>query len=178
MKVVTVSETNPQYIIAGTGSRKLVLDKEKYLEMADKISVLLVEAKAEHGDNLLVISGMAEGFDEVLAGSALLEGVSLLAAIPNHGYGDYYWKRNSLMGLDRTVPFTILTDYARSTGGVHYVCNNIYENGKHSNFIRNEWMADRANIVWVYNPTSRGTKHCYEYCLKNDIKTHILDAST
>jgi len=167
---------NKQYVIAGTGSRNLILDEDKYGEVMINLRQLLSEAKTEHGDNLMVISGMAEGYDEVLAGAAMIEKVKLLAAIPNVGYGDYYWKNNSLLKLDRTVPFQVLTDYAKSTGGIEYVCRKVYQNGRHSNFIRNEWMADRASIVWVYNPVTKGTKQCYDYCLSKNIETRVIDA--
>jgi hypothetical protein len=72
--------------------------------------------------------------------------------------------------------FQDLAGYAHRSGGVHYVCGkDIYVNGKHSNFVRNEWMADRADVVWVYNPTSRGTAQCYNYCRTNGIKTFIIN---
>jgi len=172
------SELHPirkQFVIAGTGSRNLVLDEDKYNEVMIMIRGLLKVAKTVYGDNLLVISGMAEGFDEVLAGAAMIEKIKLLAAVPNVGYANYYWKDNSLLKLNRILPFNLLLEYAKSTGGVHYVCSGIYEGGRHSNFIRNEWMADQADLVWVYNPTTKGTAQCYGYCRLKNIETLIIN---
>ena len=176
MKVSDMPLLDGKFVIAGTGSRSLVLDEEKMEKVEDYLIDLLTQAKAKHGNNLVVISGMAEGFDEALARAAMCVGVTLIAAIPNKGYSAYYWRDNSQLKIDRMNTFQDLAGYAHRSGGVHYVCGkNIYVNGKHSNFVRNEWMADRADVVWVYNPTSRGTAQCYNYCRTNGIKTFIIN---
>ena len=176
MKVSDMPLLDGKFVIAGTGSRSLILDEEKMDKVEDYLIELLYQAKAKHGDNLVVISGMAEGFDEALARSAMCVGITLIAAIPNKGYSAYYWRDNSQLKIDRMDTFQDLAGYAHRSGGVHYVCGkDIYVNGKHSNFVRNEWMADRADVVWVYNPTSRGTAQCYNYCRTNGIKTFIIN---
>ena len=176
MKVSDMPQLDGKFVIAGTGSRSLILDEEKMDKVEDYLIELLYQAKAKHGDNLVVISGMAEGFDEALARSAMCVGITLIAAIPNKGYSAYYWRDNSQLKVDRMDTFQDLAGYAHRSGGVHYVCGkNIYVDGKHSNFVRNEWMADRADVVWVYNPTSRGTAQCYNYCRTNGIKTFIIN---
>lgn len=176
MKVSDMPELDGKFVIAGTGSRSLVNDEEKMEKVEDYLIDLLTQAKAKHGNNLVVISGMAEGFDEALARAAMCVGVTLIAAIPNKGYSAYYWRDNSQLKIDRMNTFQDLAGYAHRSGGVHYVCGkNIYVDGKHSNFVRNEWMADRADVVWVYNPTSRGTAQCYNYCRTNGIKTFIIN---
>jgi hypothetical protein len=176
MKVSDMPLLDGKFVIAGTGSRSLILDEGKMNKVQEYLIDLLTEAKAKHGNNLVVISGMAEGFDEALARSAMCVGVTLIAAIPNKGYSAYYWRNNSQLKVDRMDSFQELAGYAHRSGGVHYVCGkDIYVNGKHSNFVRNEWMADRADVVWVYNPTSRGTAQCYNYCRTNGIKTFIIN---
>ena len=176
MKVSDMPQLDGKFVIAGTGSRSLILDEEKMEKVEDYLIDLLTQAKAKHGNNLVVISGMAEGFDEALARAAMCVGVTLIAAIPNKGYSAYYWRDNSQLKIDRMDTFQDLAGYAHRSGGVHYVCGkNIYVDGKHSNFVRNEWMADRADVVWVYNPTSRGTAQCYNYCRTNGIKTFIIN---
>jgi ribA/ribD-fused uncharacterized protein len=176
MKVSDMPQLDGKFVIAGTGSRSLVNDEDKMNKVEEYLIDLLTQAKAKHGDNLVVISGMAEGFDEVLARAAMCVGVTLIAAIPNKGYSAYYWRNNSVLKIDRMDTFQELARYANNTGAVHYVCGkNIYVDGKHSNFVRNEWMADRADVVWVYNPTSRGTAQCYNYCRTNGIKTFIIN---
>jgi hypothetical protein len=176
MKIVDMPELDGKFVIAGTGSRSLILDEEKMDKVEDYLLELLIQAKDKHGNNLVVISGMAEGFDEALARSAMCVGVTLIAAIPNKGYSAYYWRDNSELKIDRMDTFQELARYANETGAVHYVCGkNVYVDGKHSNFVRNEWMANRADVVWVYNPTSKGTAQCYNYCRTNGIKTFIIN---
>ena len=176
VKVSDMPQLDGKFVIAGTGSRSLILDEEKMDKVEDYLLELLYQAKAKHGDNLVVISGMAEGFDEALARSAMCVGVTLIAAIPNKGYSAYYWRDNSELKIDRMDTFQELARYANETGAVHYVCGkNVYVDGKHSNFVRNEWMADRADVVWVYNPTSKGTAQCYNYCRTNGIRTFIIN---
>ena len=176
MKVSDMPLLDGKFVIAGTGSRSLILDEGKMNKVQEYLIDLLTQAKAKHGNNLVVISGMAEGFDEALARAAMCVGVTLIAAIPNKGYSAYYWRDNSQLKVDRMDSFQELAGYAHRSGGVHYVCGkNIYVNGKHSNFVRNEWMAGRADVVWVYNPTSRGTAQCYNYCRTNGIKTFIIN---
>jgi hypothetical protein len=100
----------------------------------------------------------------------------LLAAIPNKGYANYYWKNNSMTGSDRMADFQILADYASNTGRIHYVSQGIYgADGRHSNFHRNEWMVAQADIVWVYNPSTRGTSQCYEHCKRVGKPTHLIE---
>lgn len=165
-----------KFIIAGTGSRELVKDHKEWRKVVDYLIDLLYKAHQKHGDNLLVVSGMAEGFDEALAMAAYGCQLPLLAAIPNKGYSKYYWQNNSLTGEDRMSDFQNLAKYAHTTGGVHYVCDGIYgPDGRHSNFHRNEWMVDQADIVWVYNPTTRGTAQCYAYCKKVGKRTFIIN---
>ena len=169
MKTSDMPLLDGKFVIAGTGSRSLILDEGKMNKVQEYLIDLLTQAKAKHGNNLVVISGMAEGFDEVLARASMSLGVTLIAAIPNKGYSAHYWG-------NRMNAFQDLADYAHRSGGVHYVCGtSIYADGKHSNFVRNEWMADRADIVLVYNPTSRGTAQCYNYCRTNGIKTFIIN---
>ena len=176
VKVSDMPELDGKFVIAGTGSRSLVKDEDKMNKVEEYLFDLLTQAKAKHGDNLVVISGMAEGFDEALARAAMCVGVALIAAIPNKGYSAYYWRDNSELKIDRMDTFQELARYANETGAVHYVCGkNVYVNGKHSNFVRNEWMADRADVVWVYNPTSKGTAQCYNYCRTNGIRTFIIN---
>lgn len=153
-------------IVAGTGSRSLITN----ISLLRKIQGNLTKKMLEEGIDC-VISGMAEGFDECIAKAAVDAGVPLIAAVPNKGYGQYYWGANSLLKKNRLLEFKQLLDQADR---VVYVCDSIYENGRHANFIRNEWMADHADRVWVYNPTSRGTAHCYQYCQSNNIPTEVI----
>lgn len=161
------------FYIAGTGSRELILDKDKRREVRDYLADLLAKAKVKHGDRLIVISGMAEGFDEALARAAIMADVTFIAAIPNKGYIDYYWGKKSMLGRNRMAEAQEILSKA---GEIVHVCDGIYgPDGRHANFHRNEWMVDHADIVWVYNPTTRGTAQCYAYCKKVGKRTFIIN---
>lgn len=175
-------ETVKKFTIAGTGSRELVQDEKKFDQVLLYLIDLLGKAKAKHGENLLVISGLAEGFDEALARAAMACNIQLLAAIPNRGYSKYYWKDHSMTDTNRFADFQELAQYADSTGGVVYTCGCVknqpakcgHWDGRIYNFTRNEWMVDRADIVWVYNPTTRGTAQAYKYARDKGVRTFII----
>ncbi len=166
-----------KFVIAGTGSRELVLDVEKRRKVRDYLVDLLTQAKAKHGENLVVISGMAEGFDEALARAAIQADVPFIAAIPNPGYIDYYWgKKHSLLKVDRIESANEVLSHALE---VINVCPTLYGVTHNfmggANFDRNEWMGDHADVVWVYNPTTKGTAQMYKYCKTKKIKTFIIN---
>jgi len=159
--------------IAGTGSRQLVLNSNKHIAVRNQLVNLLAQAKVEHGDSLTVISGMAEGFDEALALAAIQANVPFIAAVPNKTYIQHYWGRASMLERDRTPEAQDILSKAQE---IVYVCPSVYgSDGRHSNFHRNEWMVDHADVVWVYNPTTRGTAQCYAYATKVNKPTVIID---
>lgn len=102
------------------------------------------------------MSGMAEGFDELLARSALDLGIPLWAAVPNRGYGRYYWGEHSLFGRDRLAEFDAILEQAK---WVTYVCQTLYEGGLHSNLVRNRWMVEHTDEFMV-GPGGKGTADC------------------
>jgi len=168
-------ENMSNFYIAGTGSRELILDVDKRREVRDYLADLLTKAKEKHGDKLIVISGMAEGFDEALARAAIMANVPFIAAIPNNGYIEYYWGKKSMLGRNRMAESQEILSKASD---IVYVCDGIYgPDGRHANFHRNEWMVDHANIVWAYNPTTRGTAQCYAYCKKVGKPVFIIDTT-
>ena len=79
--------------------------------------------------------------------------------------------------------FQELADYANSTGGVVYTCGCVknqpakcgHWDGRIYNFQRNSWMVDQADIVWGYDPSSKGTAHAYGLARKAGIRTHIIN---
>lgn len=160
-----------KFVIAGTGSRELV-QEQHFKKVEEYLAKLLTQAKTKHGDNLQVISGMAEGFDEALACAAILAKVNFVAALPNRGYLDYYWGKKSLLGRNR---ITEAQEIISKANDIVCVCDGIYgPDGRHANFHRNEWMVDHADIVWVYNPTTRGTAQCYSYCVRKGQRTFLI----
>lgn len=174
---------NGKFIIAGTGTRQLINeDKEYRHKVLNYLQDLLTQAKAKHGDNLVVVSGMAEGFDEALARAAVAVGVPFVAAVPNPSYMNYYWTR-SVTGKSRLKHGT---DLLAKASEVVYVCKTHTStlpkyNGRagSANFQRNEWMVDRANVMWAFHPVddagnvlplTSGTKHCVNYAKQQGVK--------
>jgi len=164
MKIEDLEILKGKFVIAGTGTRQLIKESQPYRhKVLNYLVELLNGAKKKHGaENVVVISGMAEGFDEALARAAVIAGVPFVAALPNSSYIQYYWSaEHGQTGVSRIQQGMELLGKAAK---VVNVCNF---KGAKANYIRNEWMADRASIVWVYNPNnSSGTKHCVEYCGK------------
>lgn len=152
------------HVVAGTGSRSLrVAPREAQVQAWDRCRAAVRGLHDRHGDRLVLMSGCAEGWDEVIARVAATERVRLWAAVPNRGYGAHYWGRNSLTGRDRSREFA---DILAAAWRVTYVMedvhgtNGLYLDGVHSNFVRNYWMVDTAAEFLVWDPTSRGTAHC------------------
>ena len=173
---------NDLHILAGTGSRSLqeapLADKYRAAELT---AAELEERRSRFGDRLVVMSGMAEGFDKLLALTALRLDIKLWCAVPNHGYGAYYWGRKSLTGEDRLAEFERILAAAWQ---VTYVMEDIHHtsglklNGKHSNFVRNDFMVERAHEFLVWNPTSSGTKQCLATIVRSGRPYKVLDATT
>ncbi len=109
---------------------------------------------------------MAEGFDECVAFAAIELGLPLHAVVPNEGYGGYYWGRNSMTKTDRMEVFEGLLAYAGENGSIEYVIEDVYNTsgveaeGKHSNWLRNERLVERADRFVALNWNTRGTNHC------------------
>lgn len=151
------------YTITGTGSRSLAKDPLQFNKIQTVLAGLIEEAKLYYpGEGeLRIMAGGAEGFDHALARAAYKCGVPYVLALPNKGYGQHYWGKASQCGVDRMDIFNAMVDNAAE---VIYVCPSIYaEDGRHSNFIRNEYMINNSDEVWVYNPTTPGTKQAYSY---------------
>lgn len=159
------------YVVAGTGSRSLQVAPVEVKRAAANLTADALAGLVEaHGDRLVVMSGMAEGFDACLAYTALRAGVRLWAAVPNKGFGGHYWGRNSLTGRDRLAEFVgILAAAERVTFVMEEIhgTTRLHLDGVHANFVRNSWMVNGgpdgfagADEFVVWDPTSRGTAHC------------------
>jgi len=140
------------FIVAGAGSRQYRPSEEIHDAVVARLHIM----QRAHGP-LTIMSGMAEGWDEYLARTAIQLELPWVAAVPNRGYGEHYWGRNSVTGEDRLEEFTTLLSKAEQ---VVYVCDGLYENGSHANFVRNEYMVQQSSAFLVYGPSGRGTSHC------------------
>jgi hypothetical protein len=156
--------TVTDFVVAGTGSRSLrVADRAVQVEAMERCTAALEDREAVHGDRLVVMSGMAEGFDELIAVVALRLGIRLWVAIPNRGYLAYYWGRESQLGRDRTAEAQAIVGRAvRVTHVMEDVHNTtaLKIGGMHANFWRNLFMVEQASEFLVWDPTSKGTAHC------------------
>lgn len=154
------------FVVAGTGSRSLrTADRDVQIDAMSRCEARIGLLLDSHGSRMVVMTGMAEGWDELVARVALRLGVRLWAAIPNRGYLDYYWRRASLLERDRSAEAAeILAQAERVT----YVAEEVYGrselkwDGLHANFWRNRFMVEQADEFVVWNPTSTGTAHCVE----------------
>jgi hypothetical protein len=144
-------------IISGTGPRKLISASKEYRHH-------ISESITAHLKNLVrteVLSGGQEGFDEALSFIAMRCELPLHLAIPNRGFGQYYWEKNSLLKLNRIRRFREMIEYAENTGSVTYVMedchktNELYLDGVHSNYIRNQYLISSADFFLVNDPSVR-----------------------
>lgn len=147
------STTLDPYYVMGTGSRSMrtAPDAQNIFHILQTHILTIFEAHP----SLVLISGMAEGWDEAIAKVAIFNKIPFIAAIPNAGYGEYYWGKNSLLKKDRLSEFRQLLSKAID---VVFVCDTLYVDGVHSNFIRNQWMVNKCHLALVYNATSSGTR--------------------
>ena len=140
--------------VMGTGSRSMVVAADR-LAVYDDLRNHVLSLQAQHSD-LVLISGMAEGWDEAIAKVGMREGIPFLAYVPNPGYGNYYWGSHSVTGRDRMSQFNELLAAAQQ---VIYVAQTVYVGNTHANFVRNQAMVDACDLALVYNPQSSGTRH-------------------
>ena len=167
MKEVT---NNTGKVYAGSGSRSLKLDPE----MFNKVFTRLVEMIRQSKPSML-ITGMAEGFDEALALAAMATQTPLKAMIPFKGFGNHYWGKESLTKQSRLAEYKQILAYAQKTGGVEYICSDWRgADGRWSMTHRNEAMANSCDKAWVYNPVTPGTKQFHDYCENKRIPMYII----
>lgn len=152
------------FVLAGTGSRSLrTADRAVQVDAMERCAARIAQRILEHDKDLVVMSGMAEGWDELIARTALKLGVRLWCAIPNKGYIGHYWGRASLLERDRMAEAREILGQAWK---VTYVMESVHDTkalkheGLHANFWRNLFMIEQADDFAVWNPTSKGTAHC------------------
>lgn len=139
--------------IMGTGSRSFVTHPHR-LEMYNHL-VDHMKALYQQHDDVVFVSGMAEGWDEAIAKAALRNNMPYIAVVPFPSYGIHYWSHHrSFLKTDRIDVFNQLlvgAEYVRYTASDHDIRSA-------ANFYRNQVMVDMSNHALVFNPTSSGTK--------------------
>jgi hypothetical protein len=173
------------FIVAGTGSRSLkVADPKFKAKVVTWTRARLQRLQGRYGNRLVIMSGMAEGWDELLAMLARELGIRLWVYIPNKGYVDYYWgptdpdkpSKGSRTGRDRREAAKSLVDYAekveytvedrllpKGIEATAFKCPIPDKPGttEHSNYARNRAMVEDADVFLVWDPSSSGTAHCF-----------------
>jgi hypothetical protein len=163
--------------VAGTGSRRfLYLPGPKKTEVRSILNDVLEDLRSEHEDKLLLMSGMAEGWDEEIARTAIKLSIPFAAIIPNKGYGKYYWGEHSLSQMSRLKEFDELVSQAIH---VEYVMPTAAGSSKYfgkygyANFDRNDRMVALGHYFIAYDPSSPGTSHCCD-AIKNARKNMFI----
>jgi hypothetical protein len=150
------------FIVAGTGSRTWAKSMNSHKEhLLGLMKTRLMPFAEEHGQNLWVMSGGAEGYDHALFVAAQALGIKTWLALPNPGYGEYYWgPRQSQTRRDRRARFYAMVEAADR---VSYVRQDkmLWIDGLHVNLWRNQFMVNRADHFFYHDTTvSRGTMDC------------------
>lgn len=139
-------------VIAGTGPRAWSPTTKTRMDL-----VALLDKLGTEGREIILMSGMAEGFDEFLAETALDVGIPFVAAVPHPTYGEYYWGRKSISKRNRLDDFN---KYLEAAEAFVFVCSNLYESGLHANFVRNQFMVNWANDIIAWYKPDGGTADC------------------
>jgi uncharacterized phage-like protein YoqJ len=156
-RIVTLEEaaTSEGGTLSGTGHRP---DKLGGYYVPNPTHTKVMKKTGEVLDLLkpvAVISGMALGFDTILAQCTLQKKIPLIAAVPFQGF-HLKWPEQSQRAF---------LDLLKQCEEVHYVCDGGYAAWKMQK--RNEWMVDNSEIqLAMWDGSEGGTKNCYEYALK------------
>jgi hypothetical protein len=166
--------------IMGTGSRSM-LTAPNAREIYENLKAHILHLKEIEPDHhIILISGMAEGWDEAIAKIGMREGIEYHVYIPTKDYGNYYWGQHSLLGVNRMEMFNQLVDGAArvtylediygqprfmrrheidqfTIAGPNYNVGGLW---LHANMARNRVMVDncRGGRALVYDSGSAGTR--------------------
>ncbi len=160
--------------IMGTGSRSAITSKsptpkEIYRELEDYVCSIAARA------NIVLISGMAEGWDEMIAAVGYRNDLPYICVLPTKDYTNYYWARSltgedrrsvAKMYMDAALDVVFLEDtygapyYLRRGPGVNIPGPNYNIEGTwiHANMLRNQLMVDICDGALVFEAGSAGTK--------------------
>lgn len=156
-----------EFKIMGTGSRSMRTDpnNQQVFRVLCAFLEMMVDQLSRY--NIVLVSGMAEGWDEAIAKAGRTLGIPYDVVIPTKDYGNYYWRRHSVMGIDRGGMYQLLVAQARNIIHLEDIYGDpvmtnrgpLY-NGVHANFARNQVMVDMSQHALVYKPQSSGTRDC------------------
>lgn len=161
---IQINAEDGQLVVAGTGHRpqKLQSSWSQYESLTLPRLTLLAEKALLREKPVLVISGMALGWDTAIAQAAINLEIPLVAAVPclNHALK---WNEVQQATWQRIIDKAI---------AVH--CPNVPYTPAAMQ-IRNEWMCDRANrILALWDGSSGGTANCLKYAKKKGVEIKNL----
>lgn len=153
-----------QLVIAGTGHRpqKLQSAWSQYEALTLPRLTALAESALKQAKPVLVISGMALGWDTAIALASINLEIPLIAAVPclNHAAK---WSQSQQDQWQYIIDRAI---------AVH--CPDVPYTPAAMQ-IRNEWMCDRANrLLALWDGSSGGTANCLKYAKKKGIEVKNL----
>ena len=150
------------YVLAVTGPRNYEGGHEPIVAA---LSELLVEQP-----NLHLLIGGARGFDVWTAYAASRLAIPYTVCFPNWGYPDYYWL--TAKSGQQPAPETF-SNMVRNAHRVVYVyTKQVYVGGKHTNFLRNDYMLKFADAVFA----GVNTPHAYSRKVRGGTSHAILEA--
>lgn len=176
-------------LVAGTGPRSLVVeDQYTRWAAAEAVRLEIKRLKKRYADRLVVVSGGAEGFDELWFKVANDEGVKTVLCLPSQNASFYAWgRKGSLLDRDRTAQLEKMLGQASwepiwvediirvqrkdgvyALGGdgpfVDWTRGESFwkrsADTEHINMIRNRYMVSIADAFEVFEADSPGTRHC------------------
>lgn len=153
-------------VVAGTGHRPQKLGKEwdGRGPISDALFAWCI-LRLKELNATKVISGMALGFDMILAEAALSLGIPVIAAVPFKGQ-ESKWFKSSIARYKRILANPLVTTFIVSDGA--------YSN--HKMQIRNEWMVDNSlEILACWDGSEGGTANCYRYAKKKGKTIHEIN---
>lgn len=152
-------------IYAGTGHRddKLTANglfkpytPELHTFLTYEVAQHVVAKLMDKDDSVIIISGMALGWDLALAEAAVYEGALLIAAIPFEGqeakWSDYHKARYQAL-LDDAYEVVVVSEAGYAAWKMH---------------ARNRWMVDNCDVVLALSNGDKtgGTAACLNYAAK------------
>lgn len=149
-------------IISGTGHRPNKLNNEWNLKgpVSEALFNILDEYLRRRAP-VKIISGLALGFDQIWAISAIRVGIPIIAAIPCIGQ-DKIWPHKLRHLYNRILQSDLVTP--------HYV--------SHPNCMqeRNKWMVDNCDcVIACWYGTSGGTANCIKYARSQGVLLECID---
>lgn len=141
-----------------------------------KITVKHIKEKYQISSNeLVIISGMARGADEIFAEYAIKNNLDLILSIPHSV--SWHQNRDKRSGNVRAqaVNYENILEYVKNKMKEENSCSGIYEikkdyknaNYKYANFARNDFMVDICDGIFsYYKDISHGTEHAINSAIR------------